>query len=855
MRRSPAFFFMGAVLVFGVFSVVTQFLQFLHRLRRAPSEAHVAAAAAAAFPVCSGGDTLVAEFGDQQLTLRVAAGSAPLACMPTVVTVFASWPSSSGGAADASAVEQLRQSLSLELISFTNRSVLPPRQLPWAAMSGDVPPRPCHLGVADGDAAASVALAAASRDVLPDCRRFERVLPLRAAPEPTDAATIAAPLAQPRAGEVAIGAAVYYADTSSGDYALRLQALPRGVTAVDVARAKSASVAPHDQRPLAPLACAVTALVRLQPAPTASQAYTDGRYCREAQAPERDVREHVQQRYGYVCPPVLHLPAPLAAHFAVIPDAAAQGARGAPHAALASPPLRTEHFAARQGEELRLLVAPALEVAAQFPGAVRRAAFVARAVSADKMYAASFEPGFPYDDAAGGYRLRVAVRDAGAYTLDVLLSEFWGADVAAHFTEFSALFAHPRPAANASWAEDAFPGGPTKVGAWMMYGTPGSCLWHRAIVGGASAVLAVAADTLPAGMPLWSHARCTTADEPGRWHRLPASEACAPPVCSGDREHITRIDWSGPRREWVWVPFACHYHIFQAADVAACAEAQRLAWVLVMGDSTVREFFGNMMAINASSESYGKFDAIDAAGLPPPLRVTFQMWKLSFEQSTDIMLLRGGAGERPFWLDRSYLDHFNVLPSASSGAPWQADPRDRTVHIRERAPSENSHLASAIDTREETERPDVFIANGGHVFETLTFGLPEVQEWTRHFLGNVSAALAGDPALVRKGKPMRAMWVIGPTILASPHAGAATLSVARASAFSHATAALARAVPSVEIVDAAAITAARWEDTWDGVHYLRDSNGVWLGLVSSMVAMAELNALFRDCALPRVPPA
>lgn len=50
-----------------------------------------------------------------------------------------------------------------------------------------------------------------------------------------------------------------------------------------------------------------------------------------------------------------------------------------------------------------------------------------------------------------------------------------------------------------------------------------------------------------------------------------------------------------------------------------------------------------------------------------------------------------------------------------------------------------------------------------------------------------------------------------------------------------------------ERLNAYNITAARWEEPWDGLHYLR--GGVeWHGLCSQMLLHTALNGIFRGCA-------
>jgi hypothetical protein len=372
---------------------------------------------------------------------------------------------------------------------------------------------------------------------------------------------------------------------------------------------------------------------------------------------------------------------------------------------------------------------------------------------------------------------------------------------------------------------------------------------RRAAATSASAAAGAGAAAAGAASPLqkFGTTRCKGADAKGRWIRLDAETPCAPPYCTGDRRRsVSAMDWSGATRHWVFVPFTCYYHLYSIQEAGCCAADRKVLWSLIMGDSPIRELFGNLLNFNGTTERYAKFDAIDAvAGLPPPMRLTFQFWHSSFFMSSEYEALRGGSLKRSFAMDRAYLDHFNVLPSRESGKPWRVPGlQGHSAPMREPAKGAE-HLFSGVETDEEATRPDVFIANGALAYEALYNSLETNREWSREFTQAVGAALRGDASLGAKGKPMRAMWARGPAINGQPHGMGESITLARASQYDDDATAMAREA-GWEVFDAREITQTRWEDYWDGLHLLREANGDWKGLTSAMVAEAFLNAVFKE---------
>ena len=113
------------------------------------------------------------------------------------------------------------------------------------------------------------------------------------------------------------------------------------------------------------------------------------------------------------------------------------------------------------------------------------------------------------------------------------------------------------------------------------------------------------------------------------------SSGCKPPYCTGSfAETIHQLsDWvrmeslgtlaytavhrctrplvarclrqDGTReRRWMWVPYACYYHLYNKESLFQCAAASNVSWIVDMGDSQVAPCVGLGWALMLSRCSY-----------------------------------------------------------------------------------------------------------------------------------------------------------------------------------------------------------------------------------------------------------
>jgi hypothetical protein len=100
---------------------------------------------------------------------------------------------------------------------------------------------------------------------------------------------------------------------------------------------------------------------------------------------------------------------------------------------------------------------------------------------------------------------------------------------------------------------------------------------------------------------------CTKTSEiqRGRWVRVPrTSSHCPPDVCVGSQKGIDWItDKFNFNERFVWSPIDCNLRLFTAEDVGTCFKRKNYSSVAFTGDSLVREHFQNLLALALPSQS------------------------------------------------------------------------------------------------------------------------------------------------------------------------------------------------------------------------------------------------------------
>eukprot|EP01087_Luapelamoeba_hula_P021853 TRINITY_DN7703_c0_g1_i1.p1 TRINITY_DN7703_c0_g1~~TRINITY_DN7703_c0_g1_i1.p1 ORF type:complete len:280 (+),score=25.25 TRINITY_DN7703_c0_g1_i1:2-841(+) len=265
----------------------------------------------------------------------------------------------------------------------------------------------------------------------------------------------------------------------------------------------------------------------------------------------------------------------------------------------------------------------------------------------------------------------------------------------------------------------------------------------------------------------------------------------------------------------VWVPYDCYYHLYSGQDIMHCLEEKDWHWEVVMGDSVVREVATNTMAQFRRLDGF-KFEHVDyqLADLFP---VKWE-FRIVYEFFLPLFYLGHGA-PRSFEADKVFLDQYNFLGLTSKGGEIGRD-KDRP--------------------KEET-RPDIIVMNGGAVFSVYKTNFTDWQGWVAKFIDYlkpwVEDKTTNKPVLV---------WYSGPYILSPPHDYKWELTGPRMIQFCRYAEEKLRPL-GIRIVDALVPTSTRPDQTWDGTHYSRSSNGKWLGPTSNMMTQIVHNVVFQDC--------
>ena len=108
------------------------------------------------------------------------------------------------------------------------------------------------------------------------------------------------------------------------------------------------------------------------------------------------------------------------------------------------------------------------------------------------------------------------------------------------------------------------------------------------VAGSPFAITSVGKDILSIPTPL-----CVgTGKAVGRWVRWVHGTPCRSPICAGDSSFLN--DAKPFNKDLVWVPIECHYHVWPAKGGPAAACVKRRGLLMMMGDSTTREYAQNV---------------------------------------------------------------------------------------------------------------------------------------------------------------------------------------------------------------------------------------------------------------------
>lgn len=398
------------------------------------------------------------------------------------------------------------------------------------------------------------------------------------------------------------------------------------------------------------------------------------------------------------------------------------------------------------------------------------------------------------------------------------------------------------------------------------------CPCRRSAVFGGPFIVNVKPSTTP--LQVFGDHKCSGVSGVGRWVLLDYPPTCQPPVCTsshdGIRLSIGNLGWSGEPNPWVWVPYDCYYHLYSCNDIAKCSAHTDLKWLLIQGDSQVRELLGHIHLQCGYSDVFGKFAALERANLTNGLRLSYYFQDLAYDSR--VPDARGVAHPfaRGFW---QLMHHFNILPDCASGLPLS----QYTVHPTDtKAPPLNPKTIAAEHLDEpETTRPNVFVFNAAMAYAAQDMMYDDFAQWLAdasiylrrakptEFSTNLPpptdaeyAAISGGTDkpvpeqcdLESKQTPLRALWYTAPYIFSQAHSHSEHLTSWRAVTYWK-MARKAMEELGIPVVDTFRLTQSRWEDSYDGLHYSQSTiEDPGHGLASAMAQQAVLNAIFPTCS-------
>eukprot|EP00298_Acanthocystis_sp_HF-20_P021250 c27490_g1_i1.p1 GENE.c27490_g1_i1~~c27490_g1_i1.p1 ORF type:complete len:305 (-),score=84.55 c27490_g1_i1:86-1000(-) len=297
--------------------------------------------------------------------------------------------------------------------------------------------------------------------------------------------------------------------------------------------------------------------------------------------------------------------------------------------------------------------------------------------------------------------------------------------------------------------------------------------------------------------------------------------------------------------------------------------------------------FTHMMTL--AGVYFGKFSGAESKILPR-LRTSFffyshahkfQGFPLASETESRYLFSRG------WW---PYMEHFNIIPSCSTGLPLYHYHPNTTLNPNATAFSDpDLGLLSLNET--ESSRPDVFVWNSAMAYAAQDLTWNEFQKFVRDVKtyfddGNlvqnnkeniisklpyvlnsekrkeISGILSEEGQEMasnclnitditeEKKNIMQTVWYTPPFIYSQAHAGSPWLTSHRVTKYHHYSMKEFSRI-GFKIADAYQILQSRWEESHDGLHYMKPRIGTHAGLgtASAMAAQATLNSIFPTCSL------
>jgi hypothetical protein len=217
-------------------------------------------------------------------------------------------------------------------------------------------------------------------------------------------------------------------------------------------------------------------------------------------------------------------------------------------------------------------------------------------------------PSLYHDDVLGGYVVEFDVRDVGQYWLQLGVDWYFG-------DSEPEMRPDPRADSSSPSASPTVLPSPTPLSVSGFQGfytdyrksdeLRAMVHWGREI----RVVLSERDESSP--LPVFGSGKCVDGEAAGRWLNM-GDKACEAPYCTGNRTAtVNSVDWDNlVSKVWVWVPYACYYHLYSKEDLYSCASKKNVSWIHTQGDSQEREFVSMMKQVNGSKLTVTKYEFV-----------------------------------------------------------------------------------------------------------------------------------------------------------------------------------------------------------------------------------------------------
>jgi hypothetical protein len=316
---------------------------------------------------------------------------------------------------------------------------------------------------------------------------------------------------------------------------------------------------------------------------------------------------------------------------------------------------------------------------------------------------------------------------------------------------------------------------------------------------------------------------CRGGDQAGRWVWVDPGKDCPADVCQGTSTSLSYLhDLYGFNTHWVWSPYECNYHIFSVAEFEQCMVRKDIHTLGFFGDSLLREHFQNLMVflqqhMDESTKNFGnKMNDQEYNITLPGGRQMNLDYHLRVRYKTD---LDYQSHVRSYFNDR-YVNGSKYSPEIHDAQIWNA--AMLRVLIQQKPPTMNQPAGFRRWLRDDMTRDlSKFTKPDKERRDKLALArrrsdptpLPSVY-YLHPRIQREDPRIVRDPTLTK---------IEGFALMTPPRQDEASAEVlkilASATTPTAQAAAAAAGLAPLLLLNGLLPTEARWESTWDGVHY------------------------------------